>query len=249
MINTVRTFEDSYDVFITSIDKDYNKLKFLYESLDKLNPKPKNVYIISPTEIKDKINGIYYLNDNDVINVDRAKIKYRPNWITQQLIKLLQDITISDKYLVIDSDIYLNKEIQVFDNDKNVFFITSDQYHEPYFKFMSYYDIKKMFNRSFISEIMLFDKRNVLEYLNVAGYDRLTFIDHATSVINSSVYISEFEFYGNLVLQHFPDDYVIKNLNNLLLGKPSIWADGEIKNIISRHASNNIDIISYHSWI
>jgi len=240
---------EEYDLVILSAEKDYNKIKFLYSSTPNLNPQPKNIYIVSPTKINDTIKGVNYVNDQDVLNIERSKIKYRPNWICQQFIKLFQDTTINDKYLVIDSDTFINKEINIFEGGKNNFFISSDQHHHQYFKFMDNFKIKKNFNKSFISEIMLFDKKIINGYLNSINMDKYSFIELSIKLIDDSCYISEFEFYGNMVLENYPNLYDIKHISNSLNGKHTLWGDNEISDLIKRNMGNNIDIISYHTWI
>lgn len=236
-----------YDLVVLSTNKDYNKIKFLYKSLTNLNPMPENIYVISPTKIKECIDGINYYLDVDVLNIEREKIKYRPNWISQQFIKLFQNITINNNYLVIDSDVYINRKINLFDGNRNNFFISSDQHHLPYFNFLRKYGIQKNFKRSFISEIMLFNKSIINDFLSEKNMDRESFIENSIKLIDNDCYISEFEFYGNMVLQNYPELYGFKNIINQPYGKNREWDDSEIDNHINNN--NNADIISYHSWI
>ena len=235
-----------YDILILASQKDYNKLNFLCKSIKNLNPQPENICIVSPTEIINKKENFLYFLDDEVLKIDRDKFKHRPNWVSQQFIKLLQDVTPNDNYLVIDSDIFLNREINVFTNDKPNFFITINQYHKPYFNFLNYFGIDKIYEQSFISEIMMFNKSKIKDYLISINYNTEKFLEKSIEIINENCYISEFEFYGNMILSKYPNLYNFVNINTKLFGKHSEWSDNEINNLIS--SNNNLDIISYHTW-
>lgn len=235
-----------YDVLIVVAQKDYNKLNFLFKSIKNLIPQPDNICVVSPTEITNKEENCLYYLDNEVLKIDRGNLKHRPNWVSQQFIKLLQNITPNDNYLVIDSDIFLNKEINVFNNDKPNFFITINQYHQQYFNFLNYFNVHKIYEQSFISEIMMFNKTKIREYLSSINYNTETFLEKSIEIINENCYISEFEFYGNMILSNFPNLYNFTNINTQVFGKHSEWSEDEINSLIS--SNNNLDIISYHTW-
>ena len=237
---------NKYDLLIVVSENDYNKLNFLLDSIKNLQPQPENICVISPTPVLVKNDSILYFLDDEVINIDRSTIKHRPNWITQQFIKLLQDITPNENYLVIDSDIFLNKKIDIFKNNKPNFFITVDQYHQPYFNFLNNFGINKIYDKSFISEIMFFNKKIILDYLNDINYDVKKFIDKSIEIINENCYISEFEFYGNMILKKYPDLYNFTKINTKVFGKHSEWSNSEIEWLISHN--NDLDLISYHTW-
>jgi hypothetical protein len=238
--------EKIYDVLVVVAEKDYNKLDFLIKSLENLIPQPENICIVSPTDVVKKHKKCLYYLDDDVLKIDKSKIDYRPNWIYQQFIKLLQNITPNSNYLVIDSDIFLNKQINVFSNDKPNFFITVNQYHQPYFNFLSHFGINKLTNVSFISEIMMFNKDKIREFLNFIGHDSNSFLSKSIELIDKDCYISEFEFYGNMILTKYPNSYNFKNIKTKVFGKQSIWDNDEISNIINMN--KDLDIISYHTW-
>lgn len=162
-----------YEVVIPAAEKDYNKLNYLLSSLHYLNPQPKRVNIIhnSETLFILRLNDpwkVLYFNEKEVLDLDpnAAKLFRRPPWIYQQFLKLFQNVTSTNWYLVLDSDIILNKQIDLLDkNGKPKFFLGNDQNHKPYFRYsQDMFGFGREYNHSFISEIMLFDKRvcNVL---------------------------------------------------------------------------------------
>jgi hypothetical protein len=234
-----------FDIVILSKKSDFNKLKFLINSIEDNISGYDDIYIISPEKID--IDGIINYTDFEVIDeVYKKTLSYRPGWIFQQYIKLLQDVTKNDYYLVIDSDVYINNKIDIFTDGKPNFFLGRDQYHEQYFRYLNYFNINKNLNHSFISEIMLFDKRLINNFLKMKNMDRNSFLSTSNGIINNSCYISEFEFYGNMVLQYYKDQYSFKEIKTELNGKHGEWSDVEIENLIN--SNKNLDIISYHTW-
>ena len=109
------------DVFIPSVFKDLNKVEFVVEQLVKHCPDIADIHICLPdkTGTEDhELDGhkVFYHNDFDVLPVMREFIKYirfRPNWIHQQLLKLCQRVTKTEYYYVIDADIMPTKELRL----------------------------------------------------------------------------------------------------------------------------------------
>jgi len=247
-----------FDVLILSAEKDFNKVKFVYESLIINIKNIGNVYCVTNKKIDDKlkIDGIKYYFDDDVLDFDFSKFKgnvlKRKGWYVQQYIKLFQNVT-SDKFLVVDSDIIFNKEIDIIENGKPNFFFGRDQYNDAYFTFMKkMLNLDRVYDHSFINEIMFFDRNNIkhmLEYLEIDSYG---FFDKSVEILNDMNHdagISEYELYGNYVTKYFPNSYNYKNINTLLGGKNSMWADNDILNYIDVHKKSDYDIISMHSWM
>ena len=234
-----------YDILILCKNDDLNKIKYLIKSIKMNIIGYDDIYLITPDKVN--IDGVINITDYEVIEKKyKENIKHRPNWIFQQYIKLFQDVTKNDYYVVIDSDIYLNKKIEIFTNNIPSFFIGRDQYHQQYFNFSKEFGISKLYEKSFISEIMVFDKRKIREFLSKIDITTDLFLEKSNNIIDKNCYISEFEFYGNMILKYYNDSYNIKNLNTMLSGKHSRWEDYEIEYLIS--SNKNFDIISYHTW-
>jgi hypothetical protein len=165
-------FEPMYDILITVAKKDINKLKFLYESIGQNLTGFDLINVVSDEQIprEQRINGISYWLDKEAVDFDfslfKGNIALRKGWYVQQFVKLFQWITEND-YLVIDSDVYLNKKISIFENGKPCFLLGKDQYHQPYFDFNNQMlGFSREYPYSFINEIMYFKRDLIFEMLN-----------------------------------------------------------------------------------
>lgn len=162
-----------YEVVIPAAEKDFNKLEYLFSSLHYLNPQPKKITVIHNENVplrRVRIGDIpiAYAQERSVLDLDpnAAKMFRRPPWIYQQFLKLFQNITKTDNYLILDSDIILNKKIDLLDADgKPKLFLANDQNHKPYFRYSNdMFGFGREYDHSFITEIMLMKKsiNNVL---------------------------------------------------------------------------------------
>ena len=239
-----------FDILITIAKKDFNKLWFVINSIQKNVAGYRKIFVVSDEKIE-KYEGIEYFTDDDVIDFDMSKIDMsnRRGWYKQQFIKLFQDVT-ADNYLVIDADVYINKPLEI--NVAHPYFLFGkDQYHIPYFIFIKdVLDIEKCYPHSFICETMFF-KRAIIKYmLNELGVDKNEFFDIAAkeiNKINNGSGFSEYEMYGTYVTKYFPELYQYKYINVLNSWKRRTWTDKEIKDHIK--SSPNMDILTMHSWI
>jgi len=133
----------NYDIVIVSHEKDFNNIKFIVEYAEK-NLVFDSIHLIlsERKEYEDleliktlTTKPIHHHNETDVLTVDKGRIKYRPNWIYQMLLKMFQNVTENDNFLVIESDCIILNDINFFDGDKTIFHLCRDQNHEPYFNF------------------------------------------------------------------------------------------------------------------
>jgi hypothetical protein len=243
-----------YDILIITGVGDYNKIPFLLDSIRDNIKGYNNIHIISQDSnlvLRDVDKDVIKHTDEetvDEIGLDMNIIKYRPNWIKQQIFKLKQPYTL-DNYLVLDADVYINKEVQLFDeNNTPYLFITHNQYHKPYFNFMKdAYGIKKEYNHSFISEIMMFNrdvineistKSDLIETLhkyifNLSNDRRLNYYD-----------LSEFELYGNYLISK-NKNHPIKKLKQTQTRKKEEYTDLEIEEFIRKN--KDFDFLVYHT--
>lgn len=247
---------EKYDLLIPVGPKDYIKCKHAIDCAIKfLDPKPDNIFVVSPTsyDINHEYSIINVLDSDILYDFDPKYIKYRPNWIKQQLIKLLQNITEKDKYLVIDSDFFLTSTLSI-NPSLNHFYLTIDQYHLPYFIFQKQFlGIDKQYNYSFISEIMMFDKNIINHMLQKKQMSKLDFINFCYETVNNGCYLSEQELYGNYVYYNYRDSTSFEKLQTHRYGKECdrdeiIWSNEEIINYINYGINNNLHAIGLHSW-
>jgi len=247
-----------FDVLILAGKKDLNKIKFVHNSIVKNLLGYNNIYCICE-EVPDlKVEGIKYYQDDEVLgerfnfNKFKGNVKKRKNWYTQQYIKLLQTIT-SDDYLVVDSDVFFNRKIEIIQNDKPTFLFGRNQHHTPYFEFNNkLLGFGRLYDYSFISEIMYFKRDIINDMLKRLNVDDVGFFDKSVEIINTLNEVSgmsEYELYGNYVYKYFREEYNYKNINTHLYGKHSIWSDGDMEQHIQRFKNFNYDIISMHSWV
>lgn len=243
-----------YDLIILATPKDYNKVKFCITSAVKyLNPQPQNFFIIYPDQ-DDKIiindTKVYCINEKKALDLDPHKCKgiTRPTWIYQQFLSLFQNVSVYDNYLIVDSDLIFNRQFNLFDNEMRQLFLGINQYHKPYFRLLKeIFDLERQIDHSFISEIMMFDKKICAEIVNcVNGIDE--FYQLCSQRINKNFLLSEYELYGNYVTKFYPKLYLHKYIKSNLNGKFNIWTDQEIRKIIKDNKDKDYDVITYHTW-
>ena len=202
-----------YDILILAAKKDFNNLQFLYNSLVHIQPTYNKVYCICPEYPSTLIEGIEYRLDKDVLNIDISKIRVRRTWIYQQYLKLFQIITLN-KYLVIDADIIINKDIDIFNGDISNFLISNKIRNKPFFKYIELlFGFPKFYNNSFISEIMLFD-RNFISEMVLSKFTNISdFITSSNNTLVIDCFISEYELYGNYIFNYHSDSYEYKDVS------------------------------------
>lgn len=242
-----------YDILILCASKDFDKFKYVYKSLQNLSGYDK-IYCISDHPINKKIDGVNYLQDKDVIDFDFSRftgnILLNKGWYIQQFIKLFQQVT-SDSYLVIDSDTCIVRKIDIIENDKPAFLIGTDLYNEPYFNLMEkVFNLEKVYNSSFINEIMYFKREIINEMLSFYRIDKYGFFDLVVEELNranKTSGFSEYEFYGNYVTKYFPDAYNYKKIVSSSKSKMSEWDEHEINKYIE--GCNDCDTCSFHTYL
>lgn len=251
-----------YEVVIPAAAKDYNKLPYLFESLHYLTPKPKKINVIYDNSSFKGVfpNGysvyednvlIEFIREQDVLdfNPRAAKMFRRPQWIYQQFLKLFQNITTTDDYLILDSDLIINRPLDLLDeNGKPKFFLGNDQHHVPYFKYsQDMFGFGREYDYSFISEIMLFKKsmthrllgefymslrhssdygfeydRKYMElFFNTEGRkNAIKELYNLTCIGATDNWIpADYEIYGNFIEKLYPDMYTKVKIKTLMKGR------------------------------
>lgn len=241
------------DILIVAHNKDFNKLKFVISSIRQYISEAEDIHLIVNIinkEIEDLTDVIIH-HEDDVLKIDKEKIKFRSMWIYQQLLKLFQDVT-KTEYLVIDADAIINKPLQIKTINKHNIFIGNNKHHDPYFNFnQQILGIKKYYNKSFICEIMLFNKEIIKKMLG--NYTINSFIEKCYNIINKKCYMSEYELYGNYLYKNYFPTISIKPLNIKMHAKrerlEGTWKEGDIKKLINKYKNKNIDIFTIHSYM
>lgn len=260
----------NYDIVIVSHEKDFNNIKFIVEYAHK-NLRFDSIHLIlSDREVYNDMDllktltdkPIFQHNENDVLKIDKSCIKHtRPNWIYQMLLKMFQNVTNNDNFLIIESDCIILKDINFFEDEKTIFYLCRDSgEHTPYFNFSNkILGLGREYNHSFISEFMMYDKKIINDLLYKCGcktvYDFLKLIYNN---VDSDCYPADYELYGNFCYKYYKDNFIIKHISYNFFGRGGIplpsgsfslsgYKDHEIVNIIEQ--SSDKDVVSFHTWI
>ena len=191
--------------------------------------------------------------ETSVLQVDKTRIRNkRPNWIYQMLLKIFQNVTANDNFLIIESDCLILKKIDFFDGDKTTFFLCRDQSHAPYFKFNNLLGFGREYNHSFISEFMMYNKQIVKDLLLKANCkDVDEFLELIYKHVGDYCYPADYELYGNFCIKYHGAKTKVKHLKYNFFGRESsvspYWTDSEITNLINTNLDK--DVISFHTWI
>jgi hypothetical protein len=248
-----------YDIVLVSHEKDFNNIKFIVDYSNRhLNFDSIHLILSERKEYNDiellktiTDKPIYVHKESDVLKIDKSRISYRPNWIYQMMLKLFQNVTKNDNFLIIECDCLILKNINFFEDSKTNFFLCRDQNHEPYFKFNNLFGFGREHNHSFISEFMMYDKKIIKDFLDKANCKSVDdFLEILYNNVNSDCYPADYELYGNFCVKHHKDDFNLKHLNYNFYGRESrvkpYWEDFEITNLVD--SNNDKDVISFHTW-
>jgi hypothetical protein len=251
-----KTTHTPFETVVPVAPIDISKFPYLISSLVSytdtlaihvITPDPKQIDIPKPIRVP-----VFVHADDTILKIDRSRLKHRPNWVAQQFLKLFQNVTMTNWYLVIDADLFFNRPVNFFINDEPVMMFGIDQYHEPYFEFnQRMIGIDRVFPHSFLSECTLYSKYLIEDMLSTSGYESHDeFIEKAIEIIDGSCYPAESELYGNYVTKAHPGAYLHRKLKASLGGKycNQEWSKDEIEAQILKIKPQDVDIFTMHSW-
>lgn len=242
------------DVIVPTVDKDFDVLEIVIDSIRRYVCHPiKQIVIIAPQSdaiehFARKKDCTYFCEEDLVEYSIKDSICYcvnninRTNWLYQQLLKLSCDrISISDFFLIVDSDTFFNRPIKFIHNRKMIM-NHSDEYHKPYYEvFEKILYEKAVSSMSFVAHHMLFSKKYLIELKNLIellhNKKWINVILEQTDYTNLSGF-SEYELYGHYMLIHhrrlIKEEYWFNE---------SIYSFTEIKSV-----PKYIKTISLHSY-
>jgi len=217
------------DIVVPAIEKDLVTLPLVIDSV-KLNIKhPVNkIYIVSPQSKKIKNlcseKGCVFIDERKVVPFPKSEIDYkvgkwdRAGWMYQQFIKMSSDnICEKEYFLVLDADtIFLRP--QVFEEDGKIVFDISDEYNRPYFDmYERIFGTKHKAKISFVSHHMLMQKsilKELKEQIEKKDQDKWynTILKNLDKKEVSG--FSEYESYGNFMLEHYPEKMILEYWRN-----------------------------------
>lgn len=249
----------NYDIVIVSHEKDFNNIKFIVEYSQK-NLTFDSIHLILSerkeyTElelIKTLTDKPIYLHlESDILKIDKTRINYRPNWIYQMLLKMFQNVTNNDDFLIIESDCLILKNINFFEDNKTNFYLCRDQNHIPYFNFNNILGFGREYNHSFISEFMMYNKQIINDLLKKSKCENVNdFLNIIYDNVKNDCYPADYELYGNFCFKYHNDKINLKRLNYNFFGRESrfnpFWTNEEIIQLIKNNSDK--EVISFHTW-
>ena len=187
----------------------------------------RNIYLITVNE-NIKVDGCITINENifpfnkktviDIFGTD-----FYPGWYLQQLLKFYAGLIIPDileRYLVLDADVFLLKNINFIQNNK-IMMSYSEENHRPYMEHMSnlHPSLKRVYgDKSGIHHHMMFEKKYIQELFDmVEEYHKkdfyLAFLDSVPEKYrDNTTSASEYEIYFNFMLMNHKDKVIIRKL-------------------------------------
>lgn len=244
------------DMVIPAAPKDYHKLPYVIAGVREfINVETIHVIAPGPGDLGDhQWSDVVLHGDDEVLPYDRSRLRYRPNWVFQQVLKVFQEITHHDWFLVMDADIFPSRSIPLWTvNHKPILCLGRDQHHEPYFEFnRQVLGFGKVHPWSFISECTLYNKALVNDLLAYCNLTRDSLWEKMVDIVHSGCYPADSEFYGSYIFHERRDIYEIRHLNTTLGGRyyKHAWTDEELQaEIQSVRVSNpGVHLVSVHSW-
>jgi hypothetical protein len=247
-----------YDLLLPAHEKDFLKLRFVYDSIIQNITGFEDFYCITNVKVPNnlRITGINYYLDEDVIDFDfsvfQGVIKKRTGWYRQQFVKLFQNVT-GDEYLITEADNLYNQKVNVIKNGKPVFLLGKDQNNQPYYditqKLLGY---GREYNYSFINEVMYIKREYVKELVALTHLNQYGFFELFANELNRTQETSgssDYDLYGNFVAKYHKDDYVYRHVETVVKAKYHMWSASEIEKYITEYKNTKNVMLKMHTWI
>lgn len=243
---------ENFDILIVAHQKDFQKLSMVISSIKSNIIGFDKIHIISNGKLLSDDPRVVIHDENDVLKVDLNRIKYRPQWIYQQLLKLLQTVT-KKWYLVIDADTIITRELSPIANGNGKFYFNQNtQNFKPYFNFAEKLKVPKTEENTFISEIMLFNRDYVKELFSMNNLNTTEeILEFIYENVDEESQLSEYELYGNFVEKYHPDEYEDKYIGSWGFGQGShnvsFWNENRMT-VIYEVYGKHFDVMSFHTY-
>jgi hypothetical protein len=246
-----------YDLVLVAHEKDFNNIAIIIKYAC-LNLFFDNIHLILSERQKYKdLNklkqitnkNIYIHIETDILKIDKTRIKYRPNWMYQMLLKFFNNVTSHNNYLVIEADSVIIKPLEFFENDKAILYLGRDQNHKPYYDFNKrILNIGREYNHSFIAEFIMYDRIILHDLLFKTNCrDVKDFLELIYQHVDINCYMADYELYGNFIYTYHNDKFVTKKLNSYFSGREIMqWTTKDFEDAIVNNQDK--DVISCHCW-
>jgi len=262
----------TFDVILPVAPKDVVNLELCIQKIQE-NIHPQRIVVIASSLVKDLIpssESVEFCDEDRLTeNLTLEYVKRlmfeitgseaRSNWYFQQFLKMAYAYKCPhDYYLVWDSDTIPLNNIRFWrDNngEEQCLFAMHHSIHPPYFDTLNtLFDgkVKKLTEKSFIVEHMMINRKIMKELIHdVEMNDRLqgsVFFEKILHAINikdiTYAGFSEFETYGNYVLNHYPAMYAFRNLKAYRQGAMVIEIS-QLDNDVLNWVAKDYDTISF----
>lgn len=256
-----------YDVIIP-LDKSHLKQLLVNINFIRKNIQFSKIKILCDKKIIPLIpndKDIECLDEDNIGNFDLKKIQdlikmrggdhNRAGWYFQQFLKMEYAFICKDKYYLIwDADTIPLSEIRFFSDDKKMLFNRKKEHHIPYFCTLDILFNKNLFydRKFFITEGMIIECKIMKEIINdiknnneIYGNSWIEKIIYAISLEDiDKAGFSEFETYGNYILNKYPDKYKERNLKTLRNGMAKYGKILSYKEL----SKLDLDTITFENW-
>lgn len=267
---------NNIDAFIPCSPKDAVKLKYAIQQLVKHFKDLNNIHVCVPDKSKFwdyEVDGhqVIIHEDFEVLPVQPLvkMLRFRPNWIFQQWLKIFQQVT-SDICLTWDADCFLTKPLSAYsDSGKLKLFVQPNENDEAAFSRFSakatggvlgqwtdgdkwptkYIADMALFNRRWIEEMVLKFFPSAIDFLQFSAlntYWRANDTRHA-------IFLSEYQLVGEYEWKFHQTEIETVKLQkrqidrNQMSQQGNLWTEEEIQAEISKAEADCVEILKLQS--
>lgn len=250
------------DVVIVAIDKDFDVLVHVIDSIRKNIKHPiDEIIIISPKSaaIKNicRKKKCLFIDETSVLPISKKDIDYiadgkdRSGWLFQQLLKWSGDkFAKNDFFLIADADtVFCRPQVFVYEG-KVMMPVCSQLGHRPYYtayEKLTGESVSSLIN--FTSHHVLFDKRILAELKGKIEKHSKT--DWCRAIISTKNInpsegscVSDYETYGQYVFSHYKDECRLEHWFNLSLNRNNLK---RLSKLMKKYRSK-FKAISFHTY-
>lgn len=251
------TKEDKIDAVIPAIPKDFSKLPYVLERLHKHMP-VRATHIVTTNvdgaleSIKDTPADIkvWVHPERNFFSFGPDTFSYRAGITFQALVKLFQDVTLTEWYLVMDADFFIQKPLPIVVNDRPQLFYArdADKVIAQYQRFNELVFGYPRATKSMMNDFALYNKEIGQEICAMfGGLEGL--VQKMKEVMGPGVWLAESDTYYAWLHHNHPDLYDLRHISNVCLGKYEgyVYPSQEIKDRLAE-VDKNADSVSIHSW-
>jgi len=252
--------QEMIDVVIPTIGKDFVLFNIYLQYLKtNICDNIENIYVVAPANEEKLIeyctqNNLIFIDETKVLGYGKNVIKYthkefdRSGWLFQQLLKLSgEKIVKNNKYIIVDSDTLLIHKHQFLDNERSVFF-QSTEWNEPYFRsFKNLFGYEAPHHLSLTSHMMIFDTsmlkemKKEIEEKHHVSWDK-AYINVCDKTVASG--ISDYDTYAQWMIYNYPDKVYLKPFYNKSLNRN----DFNMCDLPKNKFGGECNTISLHSY-